>query len=633
MAMVASLFVRIGADISDFRKKMEQVKTGLRTSLGDEALGLSQGLLGGLAAVGAGMGVLGGSAIKMAADMEQSQIAFTTLLGSADKAQKFLADLSSFAARTPFEMPGLQDASRKLLAFGFQADQIIPMMTSIGDAVAALGGGAAEIDRVTYALGQMQAKGKVSAEEMGQLAELGIPVWQMLADKIGVDIPTAMKMAENGAIDATTGINAVLEGMNKRFGGAMEKQSTTLNGMWSTFKDNLGQTLTAIGFSLVETFDLKNKLSGALEWMTQFTNIVKGQGLAEAIKQMFPPEVKITVVAIAGAIAGALVPALASMAVAAWAALSPLLPFIAAGAALALLAYYIWENWQPIKKWFIDLWTSITSTVTALWNTIKGNAITIWNSISAYFKGAFDNLMTIVSGAWEIIKSYFAAAFLTLYYLVTGQWGKIGEVWRAFAEKAKGIVGDMWKRVYDNTSQMISSVVGVIGEMPGRVIAWFQDLKNRVYQKWQEMKSDAYNMGRNIIQGLIDGVVGMATALVNRVRGVVSNAVQAAKNLLGIHSPSRVFMEIGGYTSQGFALGIQDNLAAVRSAISSMTNSAVRTAASAPGLQATGGGAAIASGPVIQIENLYVRSDEDVRLISRELYNLHRSASRAKGLS
>ncbi len=166
MAGLGNMVVMIGADIRDFVKNMDKVQRTLKRGLGEDAMNLSKGLVGAFAGLGAGFAALGGASIKMAAEMEQSKIAFTTMLGSAEKAEAFLQDLSDFAASTPFELPGLIEASKKLLAFGFKAQEIKPMLTSIGDAVAGLGGGAAEIDRVTLALGQMQAKGKVSAGEI-----------------------------------------------------------------------------------------------------------------------------------------------------------------------------------------------------------------------------------------------------------------------------------------------------------------------------------------------------------------------------------------------------------------------------------------------------------------------------------
>ncbi|MHB1323995.1 MAG: tape measure protein [Coriobacteriia bacterium] len=175
--------------------------------------------------------------VKSAGSFEQSAIAFETMLGSAQAGQKMFADLKKFAAETPFELPGLLDASKKLLAFGFDAGSIIPTLRSVGDAAAGLGAGTEGMERIITAMGQIKAKGKVSAEEMLQLAESGLPAWEAVATKIGVSIPEAMKLAERGAIKADTAIAALTEMMDKKFGGMMLKQSTTLLGLWSTFKD------------------------------------------------------------------------------------------------------------------------------------------------------------------------------------------------------------------------------------------------------------------------------------------------------------------------------------------------------------------------------------------------------------
>lgn len=187
-------------------------------------------------------GAVTGAAVKMGFGFnsikEQSEIAFTTMLGDGKKAKAFIAELTEFAARTPFELPGLLDSTKKLMAFGFEAEKIIPMLTVVGDAASGLGNPAA-MDFIIRALGQIQAKGKVAAQEMNQLAEQGIPAWQALADKIGVSIPEAMKLAEQGAISSAVAIPAILEGMDAKFRGLMEKQAGSMSGLLSTLMDRL----------------------------------------------------------------------------------------------------------------------------------------------------------------------------------------------------------------------------------------------------------------------------------------------------------------------------------------------------------------------------------------------------------
>jgi len=188
---------------------------------------------------GAAKGLSGALGVDFNARMEQATIGFTTMLGSASLAEKHLRELTEFAKNTPFEQAGLISASQRLQAMGFSAEEVIPTLTAVGDAVAGLGGTNEMIDRVTLALGQMLAKGKVSAEEMNQLTEAGIPAWQMLADSIGVDVPAAMKMAEQGAVDARTAIAGITEGMGARFGGLMEQQARTFQGAMGNITDTM----------------------------------------------------------------------------------------------------------------------------------------------------------------------------------------------------------------------------------------------------------------------------------------------------------------------------------------------------------------------------------------------------------
>jgi len=243
------------------------------------------GMLGmgaGLAGIGAGIVI----PIKMAADFEQTQIAFTTMLKSADKATKFLKEIENMAAVTPFEFPDLLQSSKLLLAFGFQAKQIIPMMTKIGDAASGLGVGAEGIDRITRALGQMKAKGRVQAEELLQLQELGVPATEILQQELGL---TAKQIANIGEKSIASGkvIDAILRGLDKRFGGMMKNQSETMNGLLSTIKDVYNQNIVkrwGEGFRSVVTPQLK----AIVDWADKNTDSIKkwGDALENTGKQI-----------------------------------------------------------------------------------------------------------------------------------------------------------------------------------------------------------------------------------------------------------------------------------------------------------------------------------------------------------
>ena len=244
---------RFTAPLVSFTRQLTEADDNL-TRLGNNLSAFSSRMTGvgvAMSAITAGLGAAAYSAIGLAGSFEQTNIAFTTMLGSGEKAKVFLDELSAFAAATPFQFDDLTTASKRLLALGFEAKDLIPTLRAVGDAAAGLGGGSELINRITLALGQMKTLGKVAGGEIRQLAEAGIPAWQFLADKIGKTIPEAMKMAEKGAIDANFAIGAIMEGMTKKFGGMMEAQSKTMSGMMSTLKDELSFIMRDFGMVML----------------------------------------------------------------------------------------------------------------------------------------------------------------------------------------------------------------------------------------------------------------------------------------------------------------------------------------------------------------------------------------------
>jgi tape measure domain-containing protein len=187
------------------------------------------------------------AALKFSEQFNKARAALTSMLGSAEQAEIFLGKLEQFALTTPFEFAELIPAAQRMRAFGFEAREIIPILQVVGDATAALGANSETLNRIALALGQIRQKGKVSAEEMRQLAEAGIPAWEILSERIGKSIPEAMKLAEKGAISASEALPAILAGMVQRFNGQMTKQNALLSGQFSNLKDQIGFLLRDIG--------------------------------------------------------------------------------------------------------------------------------------------------------------------------------------------------------------------------------------------------------------------------------------------------------------------------------------------------------------------------------------------------
>lgn len=401
MAEVARLQVVIGARINEFNKEMGALQKNVKRTFASDNLGINKGALGIIAGVGVALGALGLASVKAAGQMEQTRIAFTTLLKDGEKAKSFLSELEKFAASTPFELPGVLDASKRLLAFGFSAEQVIPILTAVGDSAAALGIGEEGIQRLTLAIGQMQAKGKVSAEEMLQLAEAGVPAWEMLANKIGTDIPTAMDKASKGQISAAEGIQAVISGMNSKFGGMMEQQSQTINGIMSNIQDSVTQSMVVIGDKIIEAFDIKPKLKGAQDALGEFTEKVKSIGLADAIREI-PSGFAGSMAVIAGAALGVAIPAIVAlvgtMGTLAVGAGIISAPVIALGAVVGGVAYAMFENWD----WLSEQWDMLCNAMSLATGRMGAYIQKVLGGIIYYAGVASSAITKAVGGTPEI---------------------------------------------------------------------------------------------------------------------------------------------------------------------------------------------------------------------------------------
>ena len=144
-----------------------------------------------------------------------------------------------------------------------------------------------------------------------------------------------------------------------------------------------------------------------------------------------------------------------------------------------------------------------------------------------------------------------------------------------------GWVANMASNAVNAGALFVSGIAGFMSALPGNIASWLSGAISTVVGWVTQFASNATsaasqfgsklrsgleaipgtlgNIGSNIVQGLVNGVTGAAGKLVDAVKGAVGNAIQGAKNLLGIKSPSRVFREIGQYVMQGAALGVDDD--------------------------------------------------------------------------
>ena len=467
MATIADLLVKIGADTSDLRKELNATKRQIKSAFGSEALDVSKKSLAVLGGIGAGLAALGVASVKAGASLQSTKTAFTNMLGSAEKAQDFLAKMQDFAAKTPFEFSQVSQAAQKFIAFGFSAEQVIPTLTAVGDAAAGVGLGAEGINRITLALGQMAAKSKVQAGEMMQLTETGIPAWKMLADQIGVSVPEAMSMVSKGAIDAATGITALVSGMEQSFGGMMDQQSQTISGTWSTLMDGLEQSAAQVGLQLAEALNLTGLFQSLGDMLTNFAATVQSSGLTEALLTAIPPEFQAGIILIVSILTGLAIPAISLfvtkvtlMAAPFIAAVTAAAPFIAVAAAVATALYAIVKSGMTVED--------VLGTMGIKMETVNRTVNSLKEMMSAAAQAIITNLQAL-EPVFTLVAAVMGAAFYAALQVIGGVVNGVLNFISVLSECVTWIL-NAFTYLVEGIGACIDEVGSILSDMAGSIL-------------------------------------------------------------------------------------------------------------------------------------------------------------------
>lgn len=496
MATVAQLLIKIGADTDELRKQLNSTKRQIRSAFGSDFIKISNKTALAIGGIGAAIAAAGVKAVEAAGKLQNVQTAFTNMLGSAQKASAFTKELQAFAAATPFEFNQVTSAAQKFLAFGFTAEQVIPTLTAVGDAAAGVGLGADGIDRVTLALGQMAAKSRVQSDEMLQLTEAGIPAWQMLADKIGKSVPEVMDMVSKGSVDAATGINALVEGMNTKFGGMMEQQSHTIQGTWSTLMDGIDQTAAQVGLRLADSFNVTDIFQSLGDTLNTFAQTVQSDGLMKAFQTAIPTEFQAALVGVATVLVGVAVPAISlaitsliAFAAPLIAAVSAAAPFIAAAGAIATALYVLWERGTTVAD-ILDFFGIHLELVNIVIDTAKSHFEQLGRTIQAVFTLAQPLITTfgIVAAAvfkflalivgmlaqglmifGTIFTYVFDLALKVIEWAANGIGGFLSYIGDRFMENSNNLLPEWATNAMKTISNFVSTAIGWLNNLIAKI--------------------------------------------------------------------------------------------------------------------------------------------------------------------
>lgn len=287
------LIVRLVGDAESYQKMLAEARSAAASA--DQSIGksvknieentkaLSQAGMFSVMMVGRDLaqmfGGLSQKIVDSSAAYEQTTVSFEAMLGSATLAKSTLSDLVQFAAKTPFEMPTLEAATKMLLQYGVSANEVLPILRSIGDVTG--GADPNKVMQMSYAFGQMRASGRLMGQDLLQMINAGFNPLREIAKVTGKSVSMLKDEMEKGRITAEM-VGKAFDAASKRL-NLMEKQSSTLTGRISTLRDNYGIFLRHIGDETAPMVNLAvdalAKLVAQLDKLPQGAKVTVG-GLA-----------------------------------------------------------------------------------------------------------------------------------------------------------------------------------------------------------------------------------------------------------------------------------------------------------------------------------------------------------------
>lgn len=270
---MSGLNFNITANNSDFKRKLQEVDAGVsRTTKAIEASGQSvesyfRKMTAGAAALAAGFSAreLVSSIVRTRGEMQQLEVAFTTMLQSGERASALLADAVEFAAKTPFDLQGVAGGIRQLLAYGTAAEEAIGTVEMLGNVSAGL---SVPLNDMIYLYGTLRAQGRAFTVDIRQFAGRGVPIYEELAKVLGVTRQELTGLISEGKVGFPE-VEQAFRNMTSEGGmfyNLMREQSKTITGQISNLQDGISQMFNSIGEQSEGV--ITSAISG-LSWMVE----------------------------------------------------------------------------------------------------------------------------------------------------------------------------------------------------------------------------------------------------------------------------------------------------------------------------------------------------------------------------
>ena len=623
MSTVASLMVKINGDMSGLEKSLQGAQ-GKLNAFGDNMLRMGGRMTAGvtvpIVAAFAGIG-------KAAMDLEATEAKYNAVFdGMTDTSDQFIKDFQKLTPATTAEARSMASGIQDLLVpMGFMREEATGLTEEFMHVTGALANFNSGTHTAADVANAMQSA--LSGQYM-PLRSLGIQLDKTTIYQKALEQGLVSSRDEmTKQIEAQVMLSEVYAQSGDALGAYTEENLDAKTKM-ALMKAELIDVAAQMGQQLLPMLtQVADGLRGLIEW---FSGLTESQQRTIAIilavvAAIGPLLLVIGVVAKGIALLIGVVKGLAAVfvvlkgaAIAIGAIIgtisAPVLIVIGVIAALIAIGVLLYKNWDQVSEWlvaawewikekateifegikdfFVGIWESIRDTaqeraretrerLTSIWESTKDRAQAIWSSIRDIGGGRVGEMFDIIQGWMEKIRDFIVRIFGGIFDFYKGIFKAIKALFRGDTEEASRIMIETYQNLFNFIVGIFSSIVSAIGSAFSSLISATRSRANEIRQSvvsaLQSMLSwigglpgRMRSLGVSMMQGMINGLRSMARRLINAALGPIRDAIAAAKKLLGISSPSRVFAQMGGNMAEGLVTGMDSAAGQVASAAGRM---------------------------------------------------------------
>ena len=450
---------------------------------------------------------------------------FTTMLGgSAEAANGMVGSLQKLASATPLAMSDLAGGAQTLLAFGVASDDVSGTLQRLGDISL---GNADKMQSLARAYGKATAQGKLTGETVQMMIDAGWNPLIDICDQTGESMEDVQKRMAAGSISAeelTQAVNHATDAGGK-FAGGMEAASKTVAGLTSTLQDNvnamMGELMQPVSDAMLSTL-----LPTAIDAVDQLTTSFEDEGIDGFSR-----------------VAGSLIASLsAQLVLYAPQAIPAALSFIGALVTGLLLATpdLTGTAIELVGALLLGIADQLPGIITATMSALLGIVDTITSP---------ESITLLIQAAMQLMLALARGLIAAIPQLIDAVPGIITNLVESFYAMLPEIIGVGIEIVIALASGLVSNA--------GHIIAAVPRLVETIVRGFLAAAKSYWDIGKSIVDGIRQGITEQWQRLKSDVSNLFTGLVSWIKNLLGSHSPSRVFADIG----QNMAAGIGDGWA------------------------------------------------------------------------